>query len=100
MDKQLDACRAAQLHGHKQKSRPKLQTDAIIQTLEEADYADDDGLLTMVTLLGLQVQGYVTLHNRRESGQDRTMDGEEDVQEDEPGSEEQSDEEDIDVDTF
>jgi hypothetical protein len=60
-------------------------SDTIIRTPEEADYADDDGMLTVVTLLGLQVQGYVTLHNRRESGQDRIMDGEENVQEGEPG---------------
>ena len=59
VDKQMDIARAAVLQQkRKRRRRYVLQEQHILETLERAQYEDED-LLDLITLLGLQVQEYV-----------------------------------------
>uniref|UniRef100_A0A914HPJ8 Uncharacterized protein n=1 Tax=Globodera rostochiensis TaxID=31243 RepID=A0A914HPJ8_GLORO len=70
-DKQHDIYRSARLHRNSQHRNKHfvLQEQAIMATLQDAEYGTDIDLLQVVTLLGLQIKGYlVGLHaQRRES---------------------------------
>uniref|UniRef100_A0A915LN03 FLYWCH-type domain-containing protein n=1 Tax=Meloidogyne javanica TaxID=6303 RepID=A0A915LN03_MELJA len=74
VDKQLDIARAAVLQQkRKRRRRYVLQEQHIMETLERAQYDDDEDLLNLLTLLGLQIQGYVNGlrdNNRRDSVDD------------------------------
>ena len=55
----MDIARAAVLQQkRKRRRRYVLQEQHILETLERAQYEDED-LLDLITLLGLQAQGYV-----------------------------------------
>uniref|UniRef100_A0A914HZB6 MULE transposase domain-containing protein n=1 Tax=Globodera rostochiensis TaxID=31243 RepID=A0A914HZB6_GLORO len=67
-DKQHDIYRSARLHRNIQLRHKKfvLQERAIMTTLQDAEYETDIDLLQIITLLGLQIKGYlVGLHARR-----------------------------------
>uniref|UniRef100_A0A914GTB3 MULE transposase domain-containing protein n=1 Tax=Globodera rostochiensis TaxID=31243 RepID=A0A914GTB3_GLORO len=70
-DKQHDIYRSARLRRNSQHRHKHfvLQEQAIMATLQDAEYGTDIDLLQVVTLLGLQIKGYlVGLHaQRRES---------------------------------
>uniref|UniRef100_A0A1I8BKP1 Uncharacterized protein n=2 Tax=Meloidogyne hapla TaxID=6305 RepID=A0A1I8BKP1_MELHA len=74
VDKQLDIARAAVLQQkRKRRRRYVLQEQHIMETLEGAMYDNDEDLLDLLTLLGLQIQGYVNGlrdNNRRDSDDD------------------------------
>ena len=56
----MDIARAAVLQQkRKRRRRYVLQEQHILETLERAQYDEDEDLLDLITLLGLQVQGYV-----------------------------------------
>jgi hypothetical protein len=60
IDKQLDIARAAVLQQKRMRRRRYvLQEQHIMETLEGAQYDLDEDLLDLLTLLGLQIQGYV-----------------------------------------
>uniref|UniRef100_A0A1I8C0S7 1-phosphatidylinositol 4-kinase n=1 Tax=Meloidogyne hapla TaxID=6305 RepID=A0A1I8C0S7_MELHA len=74
VDKQQDIARAAVLQQkRKRRRRYVLQEQHIMETLEGAMYDNDEDLLDLLTLLGLQIQGYVNGlrdNNRRDSDDD------------------------------
>ena len=56
----MDIARAAVLQQkRKRRRRYVLQEQHILETLERAQYNEDEDMLDLITLLGLQVQGYV-----------------------------------------
>jgi hypothetical protein len=60
VDKQIDNARAASLHQkRRRKRRYVIQEQKVMETLMAAQFDEDDDILNVLTLIGLQVQGYV-----------------------------------------
>ena len=53
------ACAIVLQQKRKRRRRYVLQEQHILETLERAQYDEDEDMLDLITLLGLQVQGYV-----------------------------------------
>jgi hypothetical protein len=52
----------------KRKRLNLIKKEQILETLEQANYKDDENLLDLITLLGLQIQGYVNGLRDNEKG--------------------------------
>jgi hypothetical protein len=60
VDKQIDNARAASLQLRcRRKRKYVVQDERIIETLEAANVEEDADLIDLLTLIGLQIQGYV-----------------------------------------
>ena len=71
----MDIARAA-VQKRKRRRRYVLQEQHILETLERAQYDEDEDLLDLITLLGLQVQGYVNgLRDNTRGDSDNDGDG-------------------------
>lgn len=57
--KQTDVARSATHHKHQRHRRHVIQEERMMERLNDAELNDDEDMLNLVTLLGLQMQGYV-----------------------------------------
>ncbi|KAL7071585.1 hypothetical protein ACQ4LE_009419 [Meloidogyne hapla] len=59
VDKQMDIARSAANFTHQRKQKYVIKEAHVMGTLNEAEYDDDEQLLNVLTLLGLQMSGYI-----------------------------------------
>ncbi|KAL7073533.1 hypothetical protein ACQ4LE_007546 [Meloidogyne hapla] len=59
VDKQMDIARSAANFTHQRKQKYVIKEAHIMGTLNEAEYDDDEQILNVLTLLGLQMSGYI-----------------------------------------
>ncbi|KAL7079375.1 hypothetical protein ACQ4LE_001640 [Meloidogyne hapla] len=59
VDKQVDIARSATTFKHQRKQKYLVKEAQVMLTLNEAEYEDDGQLLNVLTLLGLQMSGYI-----------------------------------------
>ena len=59
VDKQVDIARSAATFKHQRKQKYIVKEAQVFSTLNEAEYDDDWQLLNVLTLLGLQMSGYI-----------------------------------------
>jgi len=59
VDKQVDIARSSTTFTHQRKQKYVIKEAQVMGTLNEAEYDDDEQLLSVLTLLGLQMSGYV-----------------------------------------
>uniref|UniRef100_A0A1I8BSQ0 Dimer_Tnp_hAT domain-containing protein n=1 Tax=Meloidogyne hapla TaxID=6305 RepID=A0A1I8BSQ0_MELHA len=59
VDKQVDIARSAATFKHQRKQKYIVKEAQVLSTLNEAEYDDDWQLLNVLTLLGLQMSGYI-----------------------------------------
>ncbi|KAL3074822.1 hypothetical protein niasHS_014267 [Heterodera schachtii] len=59
VDKQMDIARSARVFPHKRRIRYILKEQLIGDALDEAEYNTDEDILNILSLLSLQMQGYV-----------------------------------------
>uniref|UniRef100_A0A1I8BRY4 COP9 signalosome complex subunit 3 n=2 Tax=Meloidogyne hapla TaxID=6305 RepID=A0A1I8BRY4_MELHA len=59
VDKQVDVARSAATFKHQRKQKYIVKEAQVMSTLNEAEYDDDGQLLNVLTLLGLQMSGYI-----------------------------------------
>ncbi|CAK5088008.1 unnamed protein product [Meloidogyne enterolobii] len=59
VDKQVDIARSSTIFTHQRKQKYVIKEAQVMGTLNEAEYDDDEQLLSVLTLLGLQMSGYV-----------------------------------------
>ncbi|CAK5039949.1 unnamed protein product [Meloidogyne enterolobii] len=59
VDKQVDIARSATIFTQQRKRKYVIKEFQVMQTLNEAEYDDNRQLLNVLTLLGLQMSGYV-----------------------------------------
>uniref|UniRef100_A0A914HI23 Uncharacterized protein n=1 Tax=Globodera rostochiensis TaxID=31243 RepID=A0A914HI23_GLORO len=72
IDKQCDIARAARSFNHVRRKQYVIRENRLMTTLARAEYVTNEDLLNVLTLIGLQIQGYVAgirvrnLENARE----------------------------------
>ncbi|KAI3421818.1 hypothetical protein GPALN_012362 [Globodera pallida] len=59
IDKQCDIARAARSFNHVRRKQYVIRENRLMTTLARAEHASNEDLLNMLTLIGLQLQGYV-----------------------------------------